>query len=111
MRSFSGKIMVQEEKGSEVLMLRTIPVAKLFALYNEEEIELSIYQLNPLAGKNLVKSYQGIAEVFFFEGNQMFYTGTKYVNDFWVNDEDIIQELETLVGKDVIILVNNRKIK
>lgn len=108
---FSGKLRMKEEKGSGVLMLDSAPVAKVFTPYNDKEIELCIYQLNPQQGKILLKSFQGIAEVFFFEGNQMFYRGTKYVNDFWVNDEDIIQELEPLTGKEVIILVKSRKIK
>jgi hypothetical protein len=109
MSCFSGKVMMREEKGSEVLTLQSEPVAKLFAPYHDEEIELFVYQLNQQREKSLLKRYQGIAEVFFFEGDQMFYTGTKYVNDFYINNEDIVQELETLVGMDVILMVSGLK--
>ncbi|WP_421383498.1 hypothetical protein ACOJQI_03215 [Bacillus salacetis] len=106
MASFTGKVLLKEEKGSSVLTLDGIPVAKLFEPFNDQDILLSIYQLHPQEGTVFIQNCHGTADVFYFEGEQQFYTGTKYVNDFYIDDEDIIHKLESLVDMDVRLTVN-----
>ncbi|WP_136035750.1 hypothetical protein [Bacillus salacetis] len=106
MASFTGKMILVEEKGSTVLTMDQIPVAKLFSRFNGRQMSLSIYKLNTQAGKELIGKYEGSADVFYFEGGQQFYAGTKYVNDFYIDDEDIIEKLESLLDEDVRLTVN-----
>jgi hypothetical protein len=106
MASFTGKVTLQEEKGSSVLTLDGIPVAKRFEPFRDQGIMLSIYHLHPQEGTVFIQNCHGTADVFYFEGEQQFDTGIKYVNDFYIGDEDIIQKLESLVNMDVRLAVN-----
>ena len=106
MTSFIGKVMTKEEKGSAVLTLNGIPVAKLFEKFHDTDISLSIYLFHPEDGRVFFQKFQGTVDVFYFEGEQLFFTGTKYVNDFYINDEDVIQKLESLLEEEVMLTVD-----
>ncbi|WP_142382820.1 hypothetical protein [Bacillus canaveralius] len=50
-------------------------------------------------GFEFSQTVKGTAEVFYFEGTQQFHRGLKYVNDFFVEDDDIIELLVKHEGK------------
>lgn len=110
----TGIIKEKGEKGSSILTINDTPVAKEFQSLNDQYISLNIF-VHQSESKELIQNFKGHAEVYYFEGKQLFYSGTKYVNDFFIGDEDIIETLEEFINRHVTITINilesNMKIK
>ncbi|MGV3465016.1 MAG: hypothetical protein ACO1OT_06970 [Heyndrickxia sp.] len=101
----TGFIEKKEEKGSAVLKINDIPVAKAFDTMDDQYISLNIL-VHHSDNKELVRNFKGHAEVYYFEGKQLFFSGTKYVNDFFIDDEDVIETLEEYIDKHVTIHID-----
>lgn len=113
MEVIEGIVFLKPFIGSDVLVINDVPIAKHFQSYNGEEVVLQIYCLETM------DTYKGIADIFYFEGKQQYYRGTKYVNDLFIDDIDIVELLEnfeneyvklalTLVGaNEHIVLLEN----
>lgn len=89
MKELEGIITIQRDIGSDVLVINDMPLSKYFMGYNGEKISLSI-----VCGKERIYTYEGTADIFYFEGKQHYYRGTKYVDDFFIDDIDIRELLE-----------------
>jgi len=100
----TGFIEKKEEKGSSVLKINDTPVAKVFDEMDDQYISLQIF-VHHSDNKELVRNFKGHAEVYYFEGKQLFYSGTKYVNDFFIDEEDVIETLEECIDKHVTISI------
>ncbi|PLR87778.1 hypothetical protein [Bacillus sp. V33-4] len=94
MTEVAGVITVQQHKGSDVLLIDGKPVSKVFSKFNGKMVTLHID-----CGFEFSQTVKGTAEVFYFEGTQQFHRGLKYVNDFFVEDDDIIELLVKHEGK------------
>ncbi|MEQ2527437.1 hypothetical protein WMO40_12045 [Bacillaceae bacterium CLA-AA-H227] len=86
-----GVIHLKRIKGSEVLQIDDVPIAKALSEYNGKQIELRIGDA----------SFKGEAEIFYYEGSQVYHRGIKYVNDFFIDEYDMIEFLERLEGESV----------
>lgn len=89
MKVLEGIVNIQRDIGSDVLVINDMPLSKYFIDYNGERISLSIFCEN-----ERTYTYEGTADIFYFEGKQHYYRGTKYVDDFFVDDRDIRELLE-----------------
>lgn len=107
MNKATGLLKQWEEKGSYVLTINDVPIAKMFEECNGKEISLSIFLHDPNGHEQLLHQYTGQAEIFFFSGTQLFYSGTKFVNDFLIDDEDIIEVLEKYENRTVTIFIED----
>ncbi|KIL49509.1 hypothetical protein [Jeotgalibacillus soli] len=94
MTEIDGLITVKNHIGSEILTIDGRPLSKMFSDFNGKTITLHID-----CGSVLSKAFKGTAEVFYFEGTQEFHRGTKYVNAFFIEDDDILEHLIKLEGK------------
>lgn len=99
MTQLEGVISVKREKGIEVLLMDDIPLVKLFTSYNGKNLVLTI------ESKSSACSFQGEAEIFYFEGQQQFHRGIKYVYDFIIDEIDMVEVFEKLQGQKVSITV------
>lgn len=93
-----GVIALQQIGSSELVTINGIPVSKFFINYNGKKVKLSIH-----CGTDTAYEYEGIADIFYFEGNQQYYRGTKYVNDLFIDQADVLQVLEKLNNEFVKI--------
>lgn len=91
MEEIEGVIALQQMGSSELITINGIPVSKFFMSYNGKRVNFSIHCTTDTAYE-----YQGIADIFYFEGNQQYYRGTKYVNDFFIDQDDVLEVLEKL---------------
>ncbi|MFS0864384.1 hypothetical protein [Fredinandcohnia sp. 179-A 10B2 NHS] len=91
-----GILSIQREKGSEVILLDDQPLSKMFNHVSGVDILFTIS-----SEPDIFYSVSGIADVFYFEGIQQSNKGIKYVNDFFIDDFDVIEVLEKLEGKRV----------
>lgn len=91
-----GVICLKSLKGSEVLVIDDVPIAKALSEYNGKQIELHIEDA----------TFKGEAEIFYFEGYQSYYRGIKYVNDFFIGEYDMIEFLERLDGESVKLTIS-----
>lgn len=91
-----GVILLKRIKGSEVLQINDVPIAKALREYNGKQIELLIGDT----------SFKGEAEIFYFEGSQTYHRGIKYVNDFFIDEYDMIEFLEKLDGESVKLTIS-----
>ncbi|WP_042463261.1 hypothetical protein [Neobacillus dielmonensis] len=98
-----GVIRVHQVKGTEVLLLDQEPICKLYTDFNNKEVVLKIN-----GGPELSYRFEGVAEVFYFEGIQKSHSGIKYVNDFYIDDRDIIELLIKHSGKKIELSVLER---
>lgn len=85
MEEIEGIITLQEE----IVTVNEMPLSKIFLNYNGKKVKLSI-----CCGFDAEYQYDGIADIFYYEGNQPYYRGTKYVNDFFIDQADILEVLE-----------------
>lgn len=110
----TGIIEKKEEKGSAVLKINDTPIAKVFETLNDQYVSIKIF-VHQSESKQLIRTYEGHAEIYYFEGKQLFFIGTKYVNDFFIDDEDVIETLEEFINRHVTITIDildsNIKIK
>lgn len=100
----TGHIEKKEEKGSAVLLINHIPVAKAFETFDDQYIALHII-VHHADTKELVRNFKGHAEIYYFEGKQIYFSGTKYVNDFFIDEEDVMETLEKYINRDVTITI------
>lgn len=91
-----GVICLKRIKGSDVLEIDGVPIAKALSEYNGKQIELRIGDA----------TFKGEAEIFFFEGSQAYHRGIKYVNDFFIEEYDMIEFLEKLDGESVKLMIS-----
>lgn len=110
----TGIIKEKVEKGSAVLKINDTPIAKVFETLNDQYVSINIF-VHQSEYKELVRNFEGHAEVYYFEGKQLFFSGTKYVNDFLIDDEDVIETLEEFINRQITITIDimesNKKIK
>ncbi|TKC17095.1 hypothetical protein [Robertmurraya kyonggiensis] len=91
-----GVIQLRRIKGSDVLEIDNVPIAKALSDYNGKQIELHVGDA----------SFKGEAEIFYFEGSQVYHRGIKYVNDFFIDEYDMIEFLERLEGESVRLAIS-----
>ncbi|WP_449622635.1 hypothetical protein [Robertmurraya sp. Marseille-Q9965] len=91
-----GVICLKRIKGSEVLEIDDVPIAKALVQYNGKQIELCIGDA----------TFIGEAEIFYFEGSQAYHRGIKFVNDFFIDEYDMIEFLEKLDGESVRLTIS-----
>ena len=103
MKVFEGVILIHRIKGTEVVLLDDEPVSKIFSVLNDKEVMLKIN-----TGPELSYTFEGIAEVFYFEGIQKSHSGIKYVNDFYIDEADMIEILKKHEGKKIELMVLER---
>jgi len=89
MEELKGIVSIQRDIGSDVLVINDMPLSKYFTGYNGEKISLSI-----VCEDERTYTYEGTADIFYFEGKQHYYRGTKYVDDFFIDDMDVRELLE-----------------
>ena len=110
----TGIIEEKEEKGSTVLKINDTPIAKVFETLNDQYVSIKIF-VHQSESKELIRHFEGHAEIYYFEGKQLFFSGTKYVNDFFIDDEDVIETLEEFINRHVTIAIDkldsNKKIR
>ncbi|WP_226643405.1 hypothetical protein [Mesobacillus subterraneus] len=85
MEEIEGIIILQDE----IVTVNEIPVSKIFLNFNGKRVKLLLS-----CGTDTSYEFEGIADLFYYEGNQPYYRGTKYVNDFFIGPSDILEVLE-----------------
>ncbi|RTR36304.1 hypothetical protein EKG37_01740 [Robertmurraya yapensis] len=90
-----GVIQLRRIKGSDVMEIDNVPIAKALSDYNGKQIELHVGDA----------SFKGEAEIFYFEGSQAYHRGIKYVNDFFIDEYDMMEFLERLEGESVKLTI------
>ncbi len=104
MKEITGVVIKKTEKGSSVLTIDGVPIAKVFEHLNGKTISLEIF-VHKQGKKELLQSYSGFAEVFYYEGTQQFYSGTKYVNDFFIEEDDLLEVIESSLNEAVTVVL------
>lgn len=102
MKELEGVVAIQRDIGSDVLVINNIPVSQYYMGYNGEEIILTI-----VCAKGNTYEFEGTADIFYFEGKQHYFRGTKYVDDFFIDDTDIRELLEQHEKEYVKIIVSS----
>jgi hypothetical protein len=95
MKAIEGIITLQDE----LVTVNEIPVSKAFLNFNGKKVKLSIS-----CGTDTAYEYEGIADIFYYEGSQPYYRGMKYVNDFFIDQVDILETLEK--HNDELVKIN-----
>ncbi|MFP3720908.1 hypothetical protein SFC57_19715 [Niallia circulans] len=102
MKELEGIVIIQRDIGSDVLVINNIPVSQYYRGYNGKEIILTI-----VCAKGKTYEFEGTADIFYFEGKQHYYRGTKYVDDFFIDDIDIRELLEQHENESVKIIISS----
>ncbi len=100
MKVLEGIINIKRIKGSDVLQIDDIPLAKAINDFNGQSI---IFCLDDSLESS--RSFRGMADIFYFEGSQQYHRGVKYVNDFFIDDIDMIEFLGKFEGNKVKIQI------
>ncbi|MGG0665598.1 hypothetical protein ABE042_15990 [Viridibacillus arvi] len=99
MPTLKGTIIIQEMKGPNILYIDKTALAKYFIDFDGEEVQTNLH-----LQKSQSQEYRGTAEIFYFEGKDG-YGGNKFANDFYIDDQDILELLEEHEGEIVELLV------
>ncbi|MGI8350292.1 hypothetical protein NiCM35_11015 [Niallia circulans] len=102
MKELEGIVVIQRDIGSDVLVINNVPLSQYYMGCNGEEIKLTI-----VCAKGKTYTFEGTADIFYFEGKQHYYRGTKYVDDFFIDDIDIRELLEQHENEFVKIIVSS----
>ncbi|MDF1510152.1 hypothetical protein PZE06_18625 [Robertmurraya sp. DFI.2.37] len=100
MTAVEGILSIRRIKGSDIMLLNDTPLVKSLSHFNDKEITVTIKCENDRA-----QIFSGVAEIFYFEGQQQYHRGIKYVSDFFIDDVDIMEWLERLEGKYIKLIV------
>lgn len=85
-QNIQGVIKRKHLEASEILTIDGLPLSQLLIQHNGKEMLFSIQ----LDGCSPIE-HKGIADLYYFEGK--YGRRTKYVNDFFISDVDIIEFL------------------
>ncbi|WP_456275984.1 hypothetical protein [Bacillus sp. AK128] len=100
-----GIITSKRMNSSDILVIGDIPVAKFFIQFNGKKSVFSIHCKDEPYEFHL----KGLADVYFFEGKQPFYRDKKFVNDFFIEDTDVIELLMQHQGENVKLSMSTVK--